>query len=160
MPSLTIRKATVHDCKLILQFITELAIYEKAEEEVVATEQHFKDTLFCENPRAKTLICESDGSPIGFALYFFNYSTWLGKYGVHLEDLYISPSARGLGGGKRLLQELAKIAIAEDCGRIEWNVLDWNEPAIQFYHSIGARQKDGWIGYRLEGDTITTLADS
>ena len=160
MPSLTIRNATVQDCKLILQFVTELAIYEKLEEEMVATEQHYQDTLFCENPRAQALICESDGKPIGFALYFFSYSTWLGKYGIYLEDLYVSPSARGLGGGKALLQKLAQIALAEDCGRIEWSVLDWNEPAIQFYRSLGAGPKDGWVGYRLEGDTITTLANS
>lgn len=160
MPNLIIRSATPADTALILKFVVELAIYEKAEHEVVATEQHFADTLFCENPQAHALICEADGEAIGFALYFFSYSTWLGKHGIYLEDLFISPSARGSGGGKALLKELAKIAVAKNCGRIEWSVLDWNEPAIQFYKSLGALPKDGWTIYRMEGDVIPEFAQS
>ncbi|NND82884.1 MAG: GNAT family N-acetyltransferase [Gammaproteobacteria bacterium] len=159
MSQLLIRPAQIDDAGLIVHFVTELAIYEKAEHEVQANEQHFIDTLFCEQPRAHALICELDGQAIGFAVYFYSYSTWLGKYGIYLEDLYVSPEYRGAGGGKALLRELARIAMAEDCGRIEWSVLDWNEPAIQFYKSLGALPKEGWTIYRMEGPSIGELAD-
>lgn len=158
MPQLSIRTATEADTDLILRFVVDLAIYEKAEHEVLAGADDFRRTLFGESPQAYVLICEADGQPIGFALYFFSYSTWLGKHGIYLEDLFVTPQARGLGGGKALLRELARIAVARDCGRIEWSVLDWNEPAIQFYQSIGAGPKDGWTVYRLEGDSIGEFA--
>lgn len=160
MNKVSIRAAAIDDCGLILKFVTDLAIYEKAEHEVVANEQHIRDTLFCENPQAHALICESEGTAIGFAVYFFSYSTWLGKYGIYLEDLYVSPEHRGSGGGKAMLQQLAKIAVDRNCGRIEWSVLDWNEPAIQFYRSLGAEPKEGWTIYRMEGSSIAKLANS
>ena len=156
---LSIRPASINDVSAIMRFVTELAIYEKAEHEVKATEQDFIQTLFCDSPQAFGLIAQKNGLPIGFAIYFFSYSTWLGKHGIYLEDLYVTPESRGLGAGKALLQELARIAVAKDCGRVEWSVLDWNEPSIQFYRSLGARPKDGWIVYRLEGDTLTDFAN-
>ena len=158
MSKLHIRPTTVDDCALILHFIRELAIYEKAEEEVATDEDQLKESLFGETPKAYALISEVDGAPVGFAVYFFNYSTWLGKNGIYLEDLYVSPKFRGHGAGKALLKELSRIAVANDCGRVEWSVLDWNEPAIQFYRSLGARPKDGWTVYRLTGDALTSFA--
>lgn len=137
--SLTIRPATADDAELILRFITELAIYEKAEHEVKTDAAGIRDSLFAERATAHGLICEHQGRPIGYAVYFFNYSTWLGKHGLYLEDLYVSPEARGLGAGKALLRHLAQLAVARDCGRFEWSVLDWNTPAIDFYQSFGAR---------------------
>jgi len=153
--SLIIRPAVVDDVPIILQFITELAIYEKAEFEVLATEEHFHNTLFSEQPKAFALIAELDGIPIGYAVYFYSFSTWLGKYGIYLEDLYVRQQRRGLGAGTALLKELAKIAVKNDCGRIEWSVLDWNEPSIKFYESLGAEPKDGWTVYRLTGDALS-----
>ena len=158
--SLTIRKATTEDTTLILHFVTELAIYEKAEYEVVATESDIRKTLFGENASAHALICSIDDKPIGFAVYFYNYSTWLGKNGLYLEDLYVSSKHRGSGAGKALLKHLANIAVAENCGRFEWSVLDWNEPAIDFYQSIGAKPQDEWIGYRLSGDALKAFANA
>lgn len=152
--SLTVRPATADDVPIILQLIIELAIYEKAEFEVVATEQHFHDTLFCNDPKAFALIADIDGTPIGYAVYFYSFSTWLGKYGIYLEDLYVQQNKRGRGAGTALLKELAKIAVTEDCGRIEWSVLDWNEPSIQFYKSLGAEPKEGWTVYRLTGRAL------
>ena len=105
------------------------------------------------------VICENDGEPIGFAVYFFNFSTWLGKLGLFLEDLYVTPECRGIGAGKALLKHLAGIAVAKDCGRFEWNVLDWNEPSIRFYESLGAEPLSEWIGYRLTGPALHALAE-
>lgn len=154
-----IRPATRADAALILQFVRELAIYEKAEHEVLATEQSIRDTMFSADSRVYALVCEQAGEAIGFAVYFFNYSTWLGKFGLFLEDLYVTPEQRGHGAGKALLSHLARIAIAKDCGRFEWNVLDWNKPSIDFYESLGATAQSEWIGYRLSGDALSRLAE-
>ena len=156
---LNIRPALIDDAALILHFVRELAIYEKAEHEVLATEQHVRDTIFGDDSRVDGLICEHEGEAVGFAVYFLNYSTWLGKYGLFLEDLYVTPEKRGVGAGKALLQYLARLAVEKDCGRFEWNVLDWNEPAIKFYDSIGAEPLHEWIGYRLTGDALHRFAN-
>ncbi|TXH94499.1 MAG: GNAT family N-acetyltransferase [Pseudomonas sp.] len=155
---LHIRPATAADAELILRFIIELAIYEKAEHEVQTDAAGIRDSLFGEGSSSHALVCERDGQPIGYAVYFFNYSTWLGKHGLYLEDLYISPEARGGGAGKALLQHLARIAVARDCGRFEWSVLDWNSPAIAFYQSFGARPQDEWTTYRLTGQALRDFA--
>jgi len=160
MKDLKIRKATKDDASLILKFITELAIYEKAEHEVKTSEADIEKSIFNENSTVEALICEFNNEPVGFAVYFFNYSTWLGKSGLFLEDLYVSTASRGVGAGKALLKHLAGIAVEKDCGRFEWNVLDWNEPAIIFYQSIGANPQDEWIGYRMEGKAIKDFAES
>ena len=160
MSEIEIRKATVEDAALILRFVTELAIYEKAENEVVATVSDIRDSLFSGKSITHGVICNIDSEPAGFAVYFLNYSTWLGKHGLYLEDLYISPDHRGAGAGKALLKYLAKIAISMNCGRFEWSVLDWNEPAIQFYQSIGAKPQSEWVGYRLEGKSLEEFAGS
>lgn len=156
--SLHIRPATPDDAELILSFITDLAIYEKAEHEVKTDAAGIRDSLFAEGSTAHGLICENDGQPIGYAVYFFNYSTWLGKHGLYLEDLYVSPDARGLGAGKALLRHLAQLAVARGCGRFEWSVLDWNTPAIDFYESFGARPQSEWTTYRLAGHALLDFA--
>ena len=158
MSQLNIRPATEQDIDLILHFVRELAIYEKAEDEAKATPEHIRRTLFCEHPAVFGLICEVEGKAIGFAVYFFSYSTWLGKHGIYLEDLYVAPEYRKLGAGKALLQHLAQLAVAKGCGRLEWAVLDWNTPAIEFYESFGARPKDDWISYRLTGQALLDFA--
>ncbi|RRV39002.1 GNAT family N-acetyltransferase [Pseudomonas sp. o96-267] len=155
---LHIRPATPEDAELILRFITDLAIYEKAEHEVKTDAAGIRDSLFAEGSTAHGLICENDGQPIGYAVYFFNYSTWLGKHGLYLEDLYVSPDARGLGAGKALLHHLAQLAVARGCGRFEWSVLDWNTPAIDFYESFGARPQSEWTTYRLAGQALLDFA--
>ena len=160
MSIIKIRRATSEDSALILRFITELAIYEEAENEVIATESDIKHSLFGSDSTTRAVICNIDNKPVGFAVYFFNYSTWLGKHGLYLEDLYVSPEHRGTGAGKALLKHLAKIALSKNCGRFEWSVLDWNEPAIQFYQSIGAKPQDEWVGYRLTGKALEELAIS
>lgn len=158
MPTIDIRPAAIGDVPLILRFIRELAVYEKAESEVLATEEHLRRTLFGDQPYAHALICRVDGVDAGFAVYFFNYSTWQGRPGLYLEDLYLSPAHRQAGAGKALLQHLARIAVANDCGRFEWSVLDWNEPAIRFYRSIGAVAMDEWVRYRLTGQALADFA--
>lgn len=158
--TLHIRSAVADDAALILRFITELAIYEKAEDQVVATVDTIRSSLFGPDSSTKGLICELDGVAVGFAVYFYSYSTWLAKPGIYLEDLYVSPDARGEGAGKRLLQHLAGIAVESGCGRFEWSVLDWNEPAIGFYKSIGAEPQSEWVRYRMEGDAIRAFAES
>ena len=157
---ISIREANVADAALILRFVRELAIYEKAEHEVLATEESIVTTIFGGNTGVDALICEQSGDAIGFAVYFYNYSTGLGQPGLFLEDLYVSPEYRGLGAGKALLRHLAQIAVARNCGRFEWNVLDWNEPSIKFYESLGAKPLSEWIGYRLTGDALLDLAHS
>ena len=159
MRNITIRPAVINDAETIRQFILDLAIYEKAEHEMLANEDHIRNTLFCENPQAFALITEIDGTAVGFAVYFFSYSTWLGKYGIYLEDLYVSLEERGKGAGKALLKELARIAVDRDCGRLEWCVLDWNEPSIKFYEAMGAKPKDGWTVYRLDGEALNSFAN-
>lgn len=160
MPNIEIREATVEDSALILRFITELAIYEKAEHDVVATVADIERSLFGQDSTTSAVICNIDNEPVGFAVYFFNYSTWLGKNGLYLEDLYVSPEYRNVGAGKVLLKYLAKAALSKNCGRFEWSVLDWNESAIQFYKSIGAKPQEEWIGYRMAGETLEKFANS
>lgn len=156
--SLNIRPAVREDAALILRFITDLAIYEKAEHEVKTDVAGIEASLFAEGSTTHGLICERDGAPIGYAVYFFSYSTWLGKHGLYLEDLYVDPAHRGCGAGKALLQHLARITVARGCGRFEWSVLDWNQPAIDFYESFGARPQDEWTTYRLTGDALEAFA--
>ena len=160
MSVVEIRKAVVADCGLILGFITELARYEKAEIEVIATETDIRNSLFGESTTTSALMCTLDNVPIGYAVYFFNYSTWLGKHGLYLEDLYVSLENRGTGAGTALMKHLAKIAFENDCGRFEWSVLEWNEPAIKFYQAIGAKAQDEWLTYRLDGKALEKFASS
>jgi len=160
MSTVSIRAATVQDAPVILKFITDLAIYEKAEHEVITSIADIEHTVFGEASSNHALIAELDGSPIGFAVYFYSYSTWLGKNGIYLEDLYVAPEHRGVGAGKLLLKHLSRIAVEKDCGRLEWSVLDWNTPAIEFYDSIGAKPKSEWIGYRLDGEALSLFAKS
>lgn len=154
----TIRSATAADVPLILAFIRDLAIYEKLLHEVTATEDALRRTLFGDQPGAHVVIAEVAGRPAGFALYFFNYSTFLAKPGLYLEDLFVQPEFRGHGTGKALLLHLAKIANARGCGRMEWSVLDWNEPAIKFYESLGAKRMKEWQICRLTGDGLSRYA--
>lgn len=160
MSNIIIRDAVIDDSATILHFITELAIYEKAQHEVKTDVEQIKKSIFGENSTVNAFICEEDGVAIGFAVYFYNYSTWLGKYGIYLEDLYVSKGKRGIGAGKAILKHLVKKAYDEDCGRVEWSCLDWNTPSREFYESIGAKSQDEWIGYRLEGDAIANFANS
>ena len=156
--SLQIRPARLDDAVQILSFITELADYERARHEVVASQADIERSLFGEGSTASALICERDGQAIGFAVYCFSYSTWLGANGLYLEDLYVTPEARGTGAGKQLLRHLARLAVEQGCGRFEWSVLDWNQPAIDFYKSIGAEPQDEWVRYRMDGETLRAFA--
>lgn len=160
MTEIIIRAANQNDCKTILYFIKELAKYEKAEEQVIATEQDISASLFSEHSTVEALICEVNGKPIGFAVYFYNYSTWLGRKGIYLEDLYVTPEHRGIGAGMALMKHLAKAAVNQGCGRFEWSVIDWNTPSIEFYESIGATPKSEWIGYQLAGERLTQFASN
>ncbi len=153
-----IREATESDVPLILQFIRDLADYEKLAHLVVASEEKLRATLFGSSPFAEVVIAEEDGTPAGFAIFFHNYSTFLGQPGIYLEDLFVKPEYRGRGYGKALLARLAQIARARDCGRVEWAVLDWNEPSIAFYKSLGARAMDDWRTFRLTGEALQKLA--
>jgi GNAT superfamily N-acetyltransferase len=157
-PALRIERATERDVPLILQLIKDLAEYERMSSEVVATEQGLRDSLFGARPAAEVIIGYSGNTPAGFALFFHNYSTFLGKPGLYLEDLFVVPEFRGHGYGRELLQELAAIAVERGCGRFEWSVLDWNEPAIGFYKKLGARLMDAWKIFRVTGDALTKLA--
>jgi len=156
----TIRPATLDDVPTVLGFITELAVFEKAEHEVRATAADLERTLFGAQPAARALIATVEGEPAGMAIWFFSYSTWLARRGVYLEDLYVTPAHRRTGVGKALLSHLAQVAIDNDCPRFEWSVLDWNTPAIRAYEAIGASPKSEWIGYRVDGDALVALADS
>lgn len=158
MNNLLIREGTADDCSLILQFIQQLADYEKLSDEVVATPETLRQTLFDDKNYAQVLIAELDSKPVGFCLYFYNYSTFLAKPGLYLEDLFVIPEARGKRVGKALLVEMAKIAVDNGFGRFEWSVLDWNQPAIDFYRSIGAVGLDGWTIQRVDGDALLKLA--
>src|SRR5881409_1624622 len=155
-----IRSARVEDVPIILQLIRDLATYERAPNEVTATEEQLVDVLFGEKPVAEVLLAFEGKSPIGFAVFFHNFSTWLGRPGLYLEDLFVKPDKRGKGYGRALRVELAKIARDRGCGRMEWAVLDWNEPAIEFYRNLGAKPMDDWTVFRLTADGIGELADS
>lgn len=157
MPVL-VRSATPADAGLIHQFILDLADYEKLLDTVQATEADTTAALFGDNPRAFADIAELDGQPVGFSLWFYNYSTFVGRHGIWLEDLFVQPSARGSGAGKALLANLAKRCVDEGLGRLEWSVLDWNAPSIAFYDSLGAAAMDEWIIRRLTGDGVRKLA--
>ncbi len=156
--SLAIRPAVRSDAAQILAFITELADYERARHEVVASVEDIEHSLFDEGSTVHSLICERDGQAIGFAVYFYSYSTWLGRNGIYLEDLYITPEQRGGGAGRDLLRHIAREAVQNRCGRLEWSVLDWNEPAIGFYRSLGAEAQDEWVRYRLDGNKLLAFA--
>jgi len=153
-----IRPARVEDVPVVLELIRELATYERAPDEVAATEEQLVDVLFGERPAAEVLLAFEGKSPIGFAVFFHNFSTWLGRPGLYLEDLFVKPEKRGKGYGRALLVALAKIARDRACGRMEWAVLDWNEPAIKFYRALGAKPMDEWIVFRLTRDGIAELA--
>ena len=156
--TLSIRSASATDIPLIAQFIRDLAEYERLAHEVRFDEAVLEAKLFGTRPYAEVLIGEIDGSPQGFALFFHNFSTFEGKPGVYLEDLFVRPEARGAGLGKALLKKLAAIAVERDCARLEWSVLDWNEPAIQFYKALGAKPMDEWTIYRVDGTALAKLA--
>ncbi|HKP79492.1 MAG TPA: GNAT family N-acetyltransferase [Phenylobacterium sp.] len=158
--SVNIRVATVADAPLILSFIRELAEYERLLHEVEATEADIRRDLFGENPRSFCEIAEDKGAPVGFALWFYNYSTFRGRAGIYVEDLFVRPEARGLGAGKALLRRLAQRCVDADLGRLEWAVLDWNTPSIEFYDSLGADRKDDWTVRRLDGEALERLAAS
>jgi len=155
-----IRPARVDDVPTILQLIGDLATYERAPDEVVATEEQLVDVLFGERPVAEVLLAYEGELPVGFAVYFYNFSTWLGRPGLYLEDLFVKPEKRGKGYGRALLVELAKIARDRGCGRMEWAVLNWNEPAIKFYRALGAKPMHEWTVFRLTRDEIGKLADA
>ncbi|MBR2644506.1 MAG: GNAT family N-acetyltransferase [Clostridia bacterium] len=159
MKQLTFRKAEETDCGLILRFIRALADYEKMLDEVVATENLLRDWLFRKHSGEVLFACE-DGKEVGFALFFHNFSTFVGRAGLYLEDLYVLPEYRGNGYGKALLKQLASIAVERGCGRMEWVCLDWNRPSIDFYRSLGAQSMDEWTIYRLAGESLTNLAES
>jgi GNAT superfamily N-acetyltransferase len=153
-----IRTAMPGDLPIILKLIHELATYERAPDEVVATLESLEDVLFGPNPAAEVLLGEEAGEPVCFAVFFHNFSTWLGRRGLYLEDLFVRPALRGKGYGRALLVRLAQIARERDCGRMEWAVLDWNEPAIEFYRKLGARPNDEWTIFRLTREGIAQLA--
>ena len=156
----TIRKAKEEDVPVILRFIKALAEYERLSHEVVATEEDLRRHLFGENRVAEVVIGYEDLLPVGFALFFHNFSTFLGKPGIYLEDLFVLEEHRGKGYGTRMLASLAALALERDCGRLEWAVLDWNEPAINFYERLGAEAQSEWIRYRLSGKSLADLAQT
>lgn len=151
------RYAQKEDTPLILKFIKALAAYEKMSDQVIATEKLLEEELF-EKKRAEVIFAAADGREVGFALFFHNFSTFLGRAGIYLEDLYVLPEHRGKGYGKALLTRLAQIAVERGCGRLEWSCLDWNKPSIDFYLSLGAKQMDEWTSYRVSGETLRRMA--
>jgi len=153
-----IRKATQDDTPIIFDLIKKLAVYEKMENDVITSVEELRENIFTKN-FSKVLLAEEEGKPVGFALYFFNFSTFVGKPGLYLEDLFVEPEYRGKGYGKKLFVELAKIAREENCGRMEWSVLNWNTPAIDFYKSLQAKPMDEWTVYRLDQKGIADLAE-
>ena len=155
---LEIAPAVEPDVPLLLRFIRDLAAYEKLAHEVRATEEGLRRTLFGERPYAEALVARLAAEPVGFALFFHNYSTFLGKPGIYLEDLFVQPAHRKKGIGKALLQRLAAVAVERDCGRVEWAVLDWNAPSIAFYRALGAVSMDAWTVFRLEGAALQAVA--
>lgn len=158
MSGLRIEKPTVEDVPLILEFVRALAEYEKLADSVAATEDRLRETLFGPNPSAHALLAYDNNHPVAFAIYFFNYSTFVGRPGLYLEDLFVRPEARGKGFGRELLQHLAHIAVERGCVRMEWAVLNWNEPAIGFYKGLGADPMDDWTVFRLSGKALEDLA--
>jgi diamine N-acetyltransferase len=158
--TIAIRPASPADAALILELVQALAEYEKLSHEAVATQDDLASALFTEHPRIFCEIAELDGEPVGFALWFYSYSTFQGRFGLYLEDLYVRPQARGRGAGKALLAHLARVCVAQGLGRFDWSVLKWNTPSIGFYESLGARLIDEWSGCRLDGAALTTLAQS
>ena len=158
MARIEIRPATPRDVPLILTFIRELAEYERLAHEVRATEAQLHATLFAPHPAAEVVIAEYGGAPAGFALFFASYSTWEGKPGLYLEDLFVRPEARGKGIGRRLLEHLARLTLKRGWARLEWRVLDWNEPTIAFYKKLGAAPLDDWTVFRVAGDSLENLA--
>ena len=154
-----IRPATPDDVGIVLRMIRELAAFEHALDRVVADERMLSEQLFGERPAAEVVLAERDDEVVAFALFFHNFSTWLGHRGLYLEDLYVTPQARSAGVGRALLRYLARVAIARDCGRIEWWVLDWNEDAIRFYRELGAESQDDWTVFRLSGEQLLELAE-
>jgi GNAT superfamily N-acetyltransferase len=158
MPDIEIKPARKEDVPLILWFIKELAAYERMADKVVATEDSLTESLFGERPGAEVLIAYTRGEPAGFAIFFHNYSTFLARPGLYLEDLYVKPELRGQGVGRALLSHLARLATQRNCGRMEWWVLDWNESAIKFYRDLGAVPMDDWTVYRMTGDALDKLA--
>ncbi len=156
---LTIRPAAPDDAALLVSFIRELAEYERLAHEVTATEDLLRDALFGRRPTAEAAIAELDDQPVGYALFFHNFSTFTGRPGVYLEDLYVRPGHRGRGVGKRLLAHIAQLAVERGCARFEWAVLDWNEDSIKFYESLGARAMSDWTVYRLSGAPLARAAD-
>ncbi len=157
---LVIRRAEVVDVAIILQLIRDLATYERAPNDVTATEKQLVEVLFGDKPSAEVRLAFAKDAPVGFAVFFHNFSTWLGRPGLYLEDLFVKPEMRGKGYGRALLVDLAKIARERGCGRMEWAVLDWNEPAIQFYRTLGAVPNEEWTIFRLTRDKIAALATS
>jgi len=157
--SVVVRRSDPRDVGLILQFIRDLAEYEKLLDQVEATEDDIRRDLFGENPRCFCDIAEAEGQPVGFALWFYNYSTFRGRAGIFLEDLFVKPEARGLGAGKALLKRLAERCMEYDLGRLEWSVLDWNAPSIAFYDSLGAAEMSDWTVRRLDGEALKRLAE-
>ena len=153
-----IRPATRADVATVLRFVRELAAFEREPDAVLATEEMLAEALFGSSPAAEAVIAERDGEAVGFALFFHNFSTWTGRRGLYLEDLYVTPEARGGGVGAALLQHLAALAIDRGCARFEWSVLDWNEGAIAFYRALGAVGQDGWTVQRVDGDALARLA--
>lgn len=160
MPPCHIREATPADCSLILQYIRALASYEKLEHAVNATEDDIRASFFSQGATSHALIIEKNNAAIGFAVYFYNFSTFLGKRGIYVEDVFIAPEHRGFGAGNHLFHYLAAKAVREQCGRMEWWVLDWNTPAIDFYTRMGAVAMNEWTVYRLEGDALQRLAET
>ncbi|MBE7041891.1 MAG: GNAT family N-acetyltransferase [Ruminococcaceae bacterium] len=158
MENLNFRYATETDSALILEFIRELAKYENMLDEVIATEELLKEWIF-EKKKAEVIFALEDGKEVGFALFFHNFSTFLGRAGIYLEDLFVKPEYRGKGYGKGLLKKLAQIAKKRGCGRLEWWCLDWNKPSIDFYLSLGAEPMDEWTTYRIAGETLEKLAE-
>ena len=157
---ITIRPASRDDIPLVLEFIRDLARYERLEHEVAATEAQLHAALFGERRYAEVVFACTGGEPVGFALFFHNFSTFKGRPGIYLEDLFVRPEARGRGIGRRLLEHLARTAVERDCARLEWAVLDWNEPSIGFYRSLGATLMDEWTTFRLTGEALALLAGS
>ena len=157
MNNTKIRFATEDDVALIVEFIRGIAEYEKMLDEVIADEDLIREWVFRRN-KAEVIFALEDGKEVGFALFFHNFSTFLGRAGIYLEDLFVKPEYRGRGHGKALITELARITVERGCGRLEWTCLDWNTPSINFYLSLGARQMSEWTNYRLTGDSLNTLA--
>ena len=156
--ALALRPARADDAPLVLALVRELAEYERAPDECRATEAALRETLFGPAPQAEVVVAEWAGEAAGFALFFHNYSTWEARRGLYLEDLFVRPAFRGRGVGRALLEHLARLAVARGCGRFEWSVLDWNEPAIGFYRALGARAMDGWTVMRVDGAALRALA--